>query len=120
MKSMTRAHPEAIMHGICDVFAEIEKDNCRCEVLIMSTLCFAVLLKEDHNAEKACPHCGHRSKSQVNLSNIENGSMGTIWAAGIYCIQGNHYKIEAYSGDDVELLQDYPDIYIQRKSQNGI
>jgi len=100
------------MDSICDVQNLLEAQNCRCKILLMSSLCYAALLKEDHEKNK---------ESHVKRTKPEDllhyGYIGMIWGSFIYINQEcQSYTIEAYGGDCVELSIDHYDIWDKIKN----
>ena len=79
MKNSVMAHQEALISCICDVQAPLEANNIRCKIMVMSALCFATLLKEDHSSEK---------DPLVKFASTENltksGYIGMMFGSVIY------------------------------------
>ena len=111
-KSVIQVHPETIIAGIMDICSEIEDSKQICDVLILSSKCFAGILIEDHARQEKCPHCGRCDKGQVELKLYENKAIAKIWTSFIWLdLINNAYEIKGYNHCSSELAIDYPDIY---------
>ena len=107
MKNSVTAHPEAVLHSICDVQALLEAEGFRCKIMVMSPLCYAALLKEDYNMNGKDSHV----KRDV-LDILKYGYLGTMWGSAIYPDRNRQsYEIDAYGDSCVELQLDHPDIW---------
>lgn len=108
MHSKITAHPEAIINSICDVQGIIEAKNLRCKIMVMSSLCYASLLKEDYEKNGD----NRQVKKADAMDVLKYGYIGTMWGAVIYIDQDRRaYDIEAYGGDCLELQIDHFDIW---------
>jgi len=108
MKSNVTAHPEAIMSSICDVMASLEAQNIRCKIMVMSSLCYACLLKEDQEKNEEDPQVCNANV--VDL--LQYGYIGTMWGSAIYIdLSLKSYDIDAYGGECRSLQTDHPDVF---------
>jgi len=108
MKRSIAAHPEALFCCICDVQSLLEAQNLRCKIMVMSSLCYAALLKEDHNL--------NRNDRAIKLASaktiLSHGYLGSLWGSAIYIDRTRKsYDIDVYGGDCLELQIDHPDIW---------
>jgi len=112
MKEVLTAHPEAIMGSISDVQTLLETKGARCKILVMSSLCYASLLKEDHERNGKDPHV-----EQAEPENLFNyGYIGAMWGSIIYIDRKcQSYNISAYGDDCMEFLADYPEMWDDAK-----
>jgi len=105
MKQIIQAHPEAMLHSICDVMAPIEGAKQRCSDIIMSSQAFAYLLKEDPEKVNV-----KMASSQEMMNNIY--LIGFVWGACIYIDREEQsLKITGYSENSPEKHLDFPNIY---------
>lgn len=108
MRNNVTAHPEALMNCICDVQAPLEAEGFRCKIMVMSSLCYASLLKEDHRMNEE-----NRSVRSADAKDVlKHGYLGRMWGAVIYIDRSREsYDIDAYGDSCLELQIDHPDIW---------
>jgi hypothetical protein len=108
MKNTVIAHPEAMLHSICDVQSSLENKNLLCKIMVMSHSCYACLLQEDRKNNGNGLNVHDADKTEF----LEYGYQATMWGSFIYVDQNSQtYEIEAYGGDCNELQTDHPDMW---------
>jgi hypothetical protein len=105
MKHIIEAHPEAMLHSICDVMAPIEAAKQRCSDIVMSSMAFTYLLKED-------PERVNVEMASLQKMEEAHNLIGFIWGACIYIDREEKYlKMTGYGENDPEKYVDYPNIF---------
>ena len=105
MKKELLAHPEAMVNSIVDVMRDVEDCGVCCEIIVISALAIADLMKE-----------GRKKGVDVKLVSsgkvfVSGGFLATMWRIFLYPRKGCDYTVQAYGKDYSEFKEDYPNMY---------